>query len=126
MEVRDSPGDATRDINQELSQRRGWILTVAVGFALHILSFVIGLKAVGPLCGSPLLPQSRAAEESDAQMQTIGLAAECYRSIDSASVPVWILMALGIGLVLTGVAVRIVGIRRSVNGSRKQAKAAQD
>ena len=113
MEVRDSPGNATRDINQELSQRRGWILTIAVGFALHILSFVIGLKTVGPLCGSPLLPQSHAAEMVDSQMAN-GLAAECYRNIDSAAVPVWTLMALGIGLVLTGVAVRIVGIRRSV------------
>lgn len=113
MAVRDSPGNATQDINQELSQRRGWLLTVAVGFALYILSFVIGLKTVGPLCGSPLLPQSRAAEISDAQMQTTGAAAECYRNIDAAAVPVWILMALGIGLILTGVAVRIVGIRRS-------------
>jgi hypothetical protein len=119
MEVRDSPGNSTKDINQELSQRRGWILTVAVGFALHILSFVIGLKAVGPLCGSPLLPHSQAAEMADLQMQTTALAAECYRNIDSATVPVWILMALGISLVLTGVAVRIVGIRRSVNRSEK-------
>lgn len=90
-------------------------MTIAIGFALHILSFVIGLKTVGPLCGSPLLPQSHAAEMTDLQMQTTGLAAECYRNIDSAAVPVWILMAMGIGLVLTGVAVRIVGILRSVD-----------
>lgn len=126
MEVRDSPGNTTVDINQELSQRRGWILTIAVGFAVHILSFVIGLKTVGPLCGSPLLPQSRAAEMADLQLQTTGLAAECYRNIDSAAVPVWILMALGIGLVLTGVAVRIVGIRRSLARSGKLTGAAQD
>ena len=126
MEVRDSPGDATRDINQELSQRRGWLLTVAVGFALHILSFVIGLKTVGPLCGSPLLPNSTAAEMADVQMRTTGLAAECYRNIDAATVPVWILMTLGISLVLVGVAVRIVGIRRSVNRSEKLATAGQD
>ncbi|HET7780977.1 MULTISPECIES: hypothetical protein [Micrococcaceae] len=113
MAVRD-PEATTRNINQELTQRRGWILTIAVGFALQLLSFVIGLKPVGPLCGSPLLPNSRAAEISDAQGQTVGLATECYRQIDSASVSVWIVMALGIGLVLTGVAVRIVGIRRSV------------
>jgi hypothetical protein len=118
MEVRDSRGDATKDIDQELSQRRGWMLTVAVGFALHILSFVIGLKTVGPLCGSPLLPHSSAAEMADLQMGTTGLAAECYRNIDSASVPVWFLMALGIGLVLTGVAVRIVAIRRSIDPTR--------
>jgi hypothetical protein len=114
MEDRDSQGDLTKDIDQELSQRRGWILTIAVGFALHILSFVLGLKTVGPLCGSPLLPQSNAAEMADLQLRTTGLAAECYRDIDSATVPVWILMAVGIGLVLTGVVVRIVGIRRSV------------
>ena len=113
MAVRD-PESTTRTINQELSRRRGWILTIAVGFALQLLSIVIGLKAVGPLCGSPLLPHSRAAEISDAQGHTVGLATECYRNIDSASVPVWVVMALGIGLVLTGVAVRIVGIRRSV------------
>lgn len=113
MAVRD-PESTTKNINHELSQRRGWILTIAVGFALQLLGFVIGLKAVGPLCGSPLLPDSRAAEISDAQGQTAGLAAECYRNIDSAAVPVWVVMALGIGLVLTGVAVRIVGIRRSV------------
>jgi hypothetical protein len=126
MEVRDSRGDATKDIDQELSQRRGWMLTVAVGFALHILSFVIGLKTVGPLCGSPLLPHSSAAEMADLQMGTTGLAAECYRNIDSAAVPVWILMALGIGLVLTGVAVRIIGIRRAVNRPGKLAAAVQE
>lgn len=113
MEVRDSPGASTRAINQELGQRRGWIVTVAVGFALHILSVVIGVRAVGPLCGSPLLPRSREAEIVDSLQLTTGLAAECYRKIDSASLPVWMLMALGIGLVLTGVAVRIVGIYRS-------------
>ncbi|MCU1519133.1 MAG: hypothetical protein JWQ75_3854 [Pseudarthrobacter sp.] len=114
MDVRDSPANTTRAINQELGQRRGWLVTVAVGFALHILSLVIGVRAVGPLCGSPLLPRSREAEIVDSLQPTSGLAAECYRNIDSAAVPVWMLMALGIGLVLTGVAVRIVGIRRSV------------
>ena len=114
MEVRDSPGATTLAINQELGQRRGWIVTVAVGFALHILSVVIGVRVVGPLCGSPLLPRSRAAEISDSLHLTTGLAAECYRNIDSASSLVWTLMAMGIALVLTGVAVRIVGIRRSV------------
>jgi hypothetical protein len=126
MEVRDSPGNSTVDINQELSQRRGWILTIAVGFAFYILGFVIGMKTVGPLCGSPLLPQSSAAEEADIQMRTTGLAAECYRNIESATVPVWILMAVGIGLILTGVAVRIVGIRRSFARSGTLTGAAQD
>ena len=41
---------------------------------------------------------------ADLQMRTTGLVAECYRNINSAAVPVWILTALGIGLVLTGVA----------------------
>jgi hypothetical protein len=118
MELRDSPADTTRAIDQELAQRRGWLLTIAVGFALHILSVVIGLKAVGPLCGSPLIPNSRAAEISDSQLHTTGLAAQCYRTIESAAGPVWILMAAGISLVLAGVAVRIYGIRRSVNRSR--------
>jgi hypothetical protein len=113
METRDPEG-ATSNINQELSQRRGWLLVIAVGFGLYLLSIVLGLQPVGPLCGSPLLPQSRAAEISDLELGTSGLAAECYRSIDSASVPVWIIMALGVGLVLTGVAVRIVGIRRFI------------
>lgn len=119
MEVRDSPRNASKAIDQELSQRRGWILTIAVGFALHILSVILGLRAVGPLCGSPLLPQSSAAEMVDLQQPTTGLAAECYRAIDSASLPVWTVMALGIGLVLTGVAVRIIGIRRSVAAAGK-------
>jgi hypothetical protein len=126
MEVRDSPGNSTVDINQELSQRRGWILTIAVGFAFYILGFVIGMKSVGPLCGSPLLPQSRAAEIADLQMQAGGLAAECYRNIEAATVPVWSLMAVGIGLILTGVAVRIVGIRRSFARSGTLTGAAQD
>jgi hypothetical protein len=114
MEVRDSPANMTWAMKQELGQRRGWIVTIAVGFALYILGVVIGVRVVGPLCGSALLPRSRAAEVSDSLQLTTGLAAECYRSIDSAAVPVWILMALGIGLVLTGVAVRIVGIRRAL------------
>lgn len=46
-----------------------------------------------------------------------GMAAECYRNIDSASVPVWMLMALGIVLVMAGVTVRIVSIRRSDDGT---------
>lgn len=120
MEVRDSSGDATETINQDLGQRRGWILTIIVGFVLHVCSVILGLQTAGPLCGSPLLPQSPAAEMADLQLQTTDLAASCYRSIDAAAVPVWILMTLGIGLVLTGVTVRIVGIRRSVVRSRNR------
>ncbi|MEV7636343.1 hypothetical protein AB0N71_09225 [Pseudarthrobacter enclensis] len=120
MQVGDAPEEApdkdnaTRHINRELARRRGWMLTVAVGFALHLLSVVVGLKPVAPSCGSPLIPHSGAAELSDAQLVTTGLAAECYRTIDSAAVPVWLLMGAGIALVLAGVVVRIVGIRRSL------------
>jgi hypothetical protein len=92
---------------------------IVAGFAVHVLSFVLGLRTVGPLCGSPLIPQSRAAEIFDSLRQDTGVAAECYRNIDSASVPVWILMALGLGLVLTGITVRVVSIRRSGDGSRE-------
>lgn len=112
MVLQGSRGNATRNIDKELSQRRGWLLTVAVGFALHILSIVIGLKPAGDLCGSPMVPNSGAAELSDAQLSTTGLAAQCYRDIAAAAVPVWTMMGLGICLVLVGVAVRIVGIRR--------------
>ncbi len=124
MRVRDFRGNKTKAINQELSQRRGWLFTIAVGFAVYILGFVVGAKPAGPLCGSPLLPHSQAAEEAASQLETSGAAAECYRNIAAASVPVWILMALGICLVLTGVAVRIVGIRRSINRARNSAEAA--
>ena len=91
-------------------QQRTWLWIVAAGFDVYILGFVIGLQPSGPLCGSPLLPDSRAAEMLDLQ-QGGGAAASCYRSIDSDSVPVWILMGVGVGLVLTGVVVRIIRIR---------------
>jgi hypothetical protein len=120
MEVRDSPRKpATPAVNPEPGTRRGWIWMIVAGFAVHVLSFVLGLRTVGPLCGSPLIPQSRAAEIFDSLRQGTGVAAECYRNIDSASVPVWILMALGLGLVLTGITVRVVSIRRSGDGSRE-------
>ncbi|WP_411376276.1 hypothetical protein ACLH0K_08155 [Arthrobacter sp. MPF02] len=125
MAVQDSAGNKTKGLNEDLRQRRGWIVTIAVGLALHVLSIVVGLRPAGPLCGSPLLPESRAAEEADAQMHITGLAAECYRNIDAAAMPVWSLMALGIGLVLAGVAVRIVGIRRSIDRNRNLTGPAQ-
>lgn len=92
-------------------QQRTWLWIVAAGFDVYILGFVIGLQPSGPLCGSPLLPNSRAAELADLEEAGRGAAATCYRTIDSDSVPVWSLMALGIGLVLLGVVVRIVRIR---------------
>ncbi|MFC8522031.1 hypothetical protein [Pseudarthrobacter sp. NPDC057230] len=92
-------------------QQRTWMWIVAAGFDVYILGFVIGLQPAGPLCGSPLLPNSHAAELADLEEAGKGAAATCYRAIDSDSVPVWTLMAIGIGLVLVGVVVRIVRIR---------------
>ena len=118
MEVRDSPRKpAAPAVNPEPGTPRGWIWMIVAGFAAHILSFVLGLQAAGPLCGSPLLPQSRAAEMFDSLRHGTGVAAECYRNIDAASVPVWILVALGLGLVLAGITVRVVSIRRSGDGT---------
>ncbi len=90
-----------------------WMWIAAAGLDVYILGFVIGLQPAGPLCGSPLAPNSRAAELLDQQQGGGGAAAACYRSIDADSVPVWILLALGIALVIAGVAARIVIIRRS-------------
>lgn len=98
---------------QGLWQRRVWMWIAAAGLDVYILGFVIGLQPSGPLCGSPLVPNSRAAELLDQQQGGGGAAAACYRSIDADSVPVWILLALGIALVIAGVAARIVTIRRS-------------
>ena len=75
---------------------------------------VFGLQKTGPLCGSPLVPDSRAAEAFDALHRGAGAAASCYRSIGAAAVPTWVLVALGVVLVLAGVTVRIVAISRSV------------
>lgn len=74
---------------------------------------VIGVRVAGPLCGSPC---SREAVQRRYPTQCTSRPdwRQCYRSIDSAAVPVWMLMALGLGLVLTGGAVRIVGIHRPV------------
>ncbi|HEY1157697.1 MAG TPA: hypothetical protein VGE95_15600, partial [Arthrobacter sp.] len=98
---------------QGLWQRRMWMWIAAAGLDVYILGFVIGLQPAGPLCGSPLVPNSRAAELLDQQQGGGGAAAACYRSIDADSVPVWALLALGIALVIAGVAARIVTIRRS-------------
>lgn len=94
-----------------LWQQRTWMWVVAAGLDVYILGFVVGLQPSGPLCGSPLLPDSRAAELLDRQQGGIGAAATCYRDIDSDSMPVWILMGLGVALVLAGVVARIVRIR---------------
>ncbi|WP_457972995.1 SHOCT domain-containing protein [Arthrobacter sp. D1-17] len=92
--------------------RRGWIWLIVAGFAVSIAGIIVGLQKVGPLCGSPLLPQSREAEIFDALRTGSRAAGECYRNIDAASVPTWVLIALGIVVVLIGVVIRVVAINR--------------
>jgi hypothetical protein len=96
-----------------LWQQRTWLWIVAAGLDIYILGVVIGLQPAGPLCGSPLIPTSKAAELVDLEQAGIGAAAACYRNIDSDSIPVWSLIALGVLLVVVGVVARIINIRRS-------------
>jgi hypothetical protein len=77
-----------------------------------VLGLITGLQKAGPLCGSPLIPESSAAEAFDTLHRGSAAAAECYRSINSAALPTWIMIALGVLLVLTGVAIRIIEINR--------------
>ncbi|MCC2660076.1 MAG: hypothetical protein K0R37_850 [Arthrobacter sp.] len=93
--------------------RRGWVWLIAAGFAASIAGIVVGLQKAGPLCGSPLIPQSREAEMLDALRPGSRAAGECYRNIDAAAVPTWALIALGILAVLIGVIIRVVTINRS-------------
>jgi hypothetical protein len=93
---------------------QAWLWLIGAGFAVLLGGIVFGLQKTGPLCGSPLMPDSRAAEAVDALHRGAGAAAGCYRSIGAAGVPTWILIALGVVLVLVGVTVRIVAISRSV------------
>ncbi|MBT2567140.1 hypothetical protein J7I84_11665 [Arthrobacter sp. ISL-85] len=111
MAMHDFPAKPVAGGALGLWQQRTWMWIVAAGLDVYILGFVIGLQPSGPLCGSPLLPDSRAAELLDRQQGGIGAAVTCYRDIDSDSVPVWILMGLGVALVLAGVVARIVRIR---------------
>jgi len=89
-----------------------WLWLIGAGFAVLLAGIVFGLQRTGPLCGSPLIPDSRPAEVFDALHRGTAAAAGCYRSIGAAAVPTWILIALGVLLVLAGVAVRIVVISR--------------
>ncbi|MDQ0145978.1 hypothetical protein [Pseudarthrobacter niigatensis] len=113
MAMHDSPAKPTAAGNRGLWRRRMWMWIVAAGLDVYILGFVIGLQPSGPLCGSPLLRESHAAELIGLQKAGIGAAAVCYKNIDADSVPVWSLMALGVLMVIAGVAVRIIIIRRS-------------
>jgi hypothetical protein len=92
--------------------RRGWIWLIAAGFAVSVAGIVVGLQKAGRLCGSPLIPQSPEAEVADMLRGGAGAAAECYRNIDSAAIPTWTLIVLGIAVVLTGVIIRVVTINR--------------
>jgi len=83
------------------------------------------LQKAGRLCGSPLIPQSRAAEIFDALRGGSRAAAECYRSIDSAGVPTWTLIVLGMVVVLTGVIIRVVTINRYAAGAATQSVPSQ-
>jgi hypothetical protein len=115
MAMHDSPAKPFSAGTQGLWlwRRRMWMWIVAAGLDVYILGFVIGLQPSGPLCGSPLLRESHAAELIGLQKAGIGAAAVCYKNIDADSVPVWTLMALGVFMVIAGVAVRIIIIRRS-------------
>lgn len=91
---------------------QAWLWLIGAGFAVLLGGIVFGLQRTGPLCGSPLMPESRPAEVFDALHRGARAAAGCYRSIGAAAVPTWSLIALGVLLVLAGVAVRIVAITR--------------
>jgi type VI protein secretion system component VasF len=92
---------------------QAWLWLIGAGFAVLLVGIVFGLQKTGPLCGSPLIPDSRAAEAFDALHRGAEAAAACYRAIGAAAVPTWILIALAVVLVLAGVTVRIVLISRS-------------
>ena len=92
--------------------RRGWVWLIAVGFAASIVGIVVCLQKAGPLCGSPLIPQSREAEILDALRPGSRAAGECYRNIDAAAIPTWTLIALGLVMVLIAVVIRVVTINR--------------
>lgn len=104
----------TQTARREPGRQRGWIRPIVAGFAVSIIGIIVGLQKAGPLCGSPLMPQSRSAEIFDSLRQGSGVAAECYRSIASAEVPTWILIVLGIVVVLTGVIIRVVSLNSTV------------
>ncbi|UUL77399.1 hypothetical protein NG819_08010 [Pseudarthrobacter sp. Fe7] len=113
--MHDSPAKTVTVRDKSPWRRRMWMWIVAAGLDVYILGFVLGLQPAGPLCGSPLLRESHAAELISLQKAGIGAAAVCYRNIDADAVPVWTLMALGVFIVMAGVAARIIIIRRSAS-----------
>jgi hypothetical protein len=105
--------------------RRGWIWPIVAGFAVSVTGIIVGLQKVGPLCGSPLIPPSRQAEIFDALRSGSRVAGECYRKIDEAAAPVWMLIAAGIVMVLTAVIIRVVAINRYTAASAVPSVASQ-
>ncbi|MFE4833596.1 hypothetical protein ACFRAU_02815 [Arthrobacter sp. NPDC056691] len=99
-------------IRRKSAAWQGWLWLIGAGFAVLLAGIVFGLQKTGPLCGSPLMPDSRAAQVFDALRHGARAAAGCYRSIGAAAAPTWILIALGVVLVLVGVTVRIIAISR--------------
>lgn len=77
-----------------------------------VLGVITGLQKAGALCGSPLIPESSATEAFETLHRGSAAAAACYRSINSAALPTWIMIALGAFLVLAAVAIRIIEINR--------------
>jgi uncharacterized membrane protein len=114
-----------RTVQRDPRTRRGWIWLIAAGFSVSITGIIVGLQKAGPLCGSALMPQSRAAEIFDALRTGSRAASECYRRADSAAVPTWTLIVLGFALVLTGVIIRVVSINRYAAGAASPSVAAQ-
>lgn len=110
-------------VRRDPMKRRGWMGLIVAGFVVSIIGIVVGLQPAGPLCGSPLVPKSTAAEMLDTLRSGSRAAADCYRSIDSAAVPVWILIVLGVIVVLTGVIIRVVSINRYSAGNSAQSVA---
>lgn len=112
-------------VQRNLTIRRGWIWLIAAGFSVSITGIVVGVQKAGPLCGSALMPESRAAEIFDALRSGSSAAAECYRSVDSAAVPTWTLIVLGIALVLAAVVTRVVSINRYAASAASPSVASQ-
>ena len=101
----------------DLRTRRGWIWLIVRGFAALVLGIIVGLQQAGPLCGSPLLPQSRPAEIYDSLRRGSKAAAECYRNIDAASIPTWASLPLASSWSWPRSVIRVVSINRSSNGA---------
>jgi len=77
-----------------------------------VLGTVIGFQKAGALCGSPLYPQSPAAEMLDTFAGSHGAVADCRKVIAEHAVPTWGLIVLGVAVILLGILVRAVIMSR--------------